>query len=611
MSYEETQDAEAGYLRKLLLIERRTNDKNNLIITEDRLQQAGRYHICSKACGPFRSLNTKQKFIFRDKRYEATGYVFMCPLSGRIHLCGLHKCLNAVTQASCSTIVCELTGLDLGVGITLARTRQDRDVFLIGNDITTRYVLSKKSEGVTESQMLKKLENTVEKIQECFDLNMQIVFGTNNNDDRFNPFEDEENGDSDIEKERKKSRNLSSSSSSSSSASSSSFKPKNSDINSFVEDLDARESEIIQDIIDRGEYDKIGDDLVDPANIYSITESSNGKSSPRSKVTQAKKSTQRTPSASSNQMVSKNPISLYDTGSKTYQELFEIANRREEDVLDITSRFPSLDVEVIKQKLIKRVVLRQSASNVWNVYAVTQNHLDEIESRVKKRTSRWRKTVIEYYKECEFKGELPNKLHIMNLYCLDVMIHYEGVFYGGNVPEINNKLRPHVILAMVKLWEKFEEVPAVLSSGITFDACCAALLNSIKTGLKIDVYLLTRDPKPKIWGNLTLVQQTKAVSKTITFIEPYDNLVLRDTDHVRRSFMNDKKKKARVVKKPIGGKPVYSNRQRVSSGGKTKNFSQIIPSLKNLNIILDIIVENATTITELEKFSLTSILSKN
>lgn len=590
MSYEETQDAEAGYLRTLLLIERRTNDKNNLVITEDRLQQAGRYHVCSNYCGPFKSLNTKQNFIFREKKYKATGYVFMCPVSGRIHLCGLHKCLNPVTQTSCSTITCALTGLDLGVGITLARTRKDRDVFLVGNEVVTRYVLSKKNEGVTESQALKRLENTAEKIQESFDLNMQRLFNTVDNDEESSLFEDEEIDGFNTEKRKKGSLQASSSSSSSSKTS--------------YDDLDARESQIIQNIIDREDYTK-DDDVVDPSNVYFFPEN-NTKKPPRSR-----KTIQKPPTAPPGQFVTSNPISLYDTDSKTYQELIELANRREEDVIDITSRFPFLDVEVIKQKLIKRVSLRQTASNVWNVYAVTQNHLDEIEHRVKRKTSRWRKTIIEYYKECEFKGERPNKLHIMNLYCLDVLIHYEGVFYGGNVPEINDRLKFHVIFAMTKLWEKFEEIPAVISSGVTFDACCAALLNSIKTGLKVDVYLLPRDLKPKIWGNLTLIQQTKTVSKTITFIEPYNNLVLRDTDHVRRSFMNDKKRKTRIIKKPIGGKPVYSNRQRVSSGGKTKNFSQIIPSLKNLNIILDIIVENAPTIEALEKFSLASILSKN
>jgi hypothetical protein len=82
---------------------------------------------------------------------------------------------------------------------------------------------------------------------------------------------------------------------------------------------------------------------------------------------------------------------------------------------------------------------------------------------------------------------------------------------------------------------------------------------------------------------------------------------LKETDHVRKDITEDKKRKAGKPSRPIGGKMVYASRQRVSSGGKTNNLSQLIPSMKNLYAILDIVVENAPTIQVLEGYCLTNI----
>lgn len=586
MSGDDLQNAEAGYLRRLLLIERQRQSTNNLIITEDRLLRAVRFHICSKACGPFKSLRTGERFLYQEKYWKASGYVFICPGSGKIHLCGINACTHAITSTTCSVIVCNLTGLDLGVGQTLARSRLDRDVFIIGNDIVTTYVFSKKSEGLSESQMNKRIANTVDQIQEAFEANNQKLLSSLASDNGLNPFEEEEKSETIAEEPKFRNGRLDKVS-------------KKDDFGISMEEIAAKESEFLQGI---------GDPYIDNEAISLSSLIDDDDKNPKRKRAQAKKTVEKTVPSSSSQRFSITPISLFETTSTVYQELLSIANGKEEDVVDITRRFPFLDVNVIKAKLSRRVFLRSSASSVWDVYATTQSHLEAVESRIRKLTTTWRIFLSEYYQECASKGELPNKLHIMNIYCLDVLPHYEGVFYGGDVPAINEKLRPYIVSCMVKLWEKFEEVPAVLSQQISFDTCCAALLNCMKTGLKIDVYLLGNNPKPMIWGNLTITQQNKAVSKTIVFIEPHEMLTLRDTDHVRRGFTADKKKNAGKAIRPIGGKPVYSNRQRASSGGKTKNFSQIIPSLKNLNAILDIVVGNASTIQELESYSLSSIL---
>lgn len=590
ISLEDIQNAEVNYLKKLLLIEKQSI--NDLIKTPEYLLKVARFHTCTRACGPFKSLKKGERFYFDNRYWIASGFVFLCPKSGKVHLCGLDACIHAITSSTCSTITCTLTNLDLGVGETLARTRNDRDVFIAGNVLVSSYVLSNKTEGVTESQMTKRIGNTVDKIQEAFESNNHRILSSIMNDDPSSSSFDNE------EDEPKKS----------SLTESSKFRinqrdngTKKNDFSISMEEIAAKEYEFMQ---------SMGDDTycdTETVSMSSMTED-NEDIVPKRKRSQAKKTVQRTVPTASSQRFSITPISIFDTSSSVYQDLLTLANKREEDVLDITRRFPFLDISTIRTKIQRRVLLRNSATSVWDVYAVTQSHLDTVEAGVRKATIAWREFVMEYYKECELKEVLPDKLHIIKIYKLDVLSKYEGVFYGGNVAEINDKARPHIINYMIKMWERFEEIPSMIVSKIPFDMCCTALLHYMKTGWKVDVYLLRNDPKPKICGNMTISQQSKAVSKTIMFIEPHVNLILKDVDHVRRGMTADKKKKLGKVVRPIGGKPVYSSRQRASSGGKAKNFSQIIPSSKNLNTVLEIVIDSVSSVQELEKYSLSYIL---
>lgn len=588
MNFDDIQNAEARYLKKLLLIEKQ-RDLNDPINTEARLLQLARFHPCSGACAPFKSLKKGERFYLDSKNWYASGLVFICPKSGKIHLCGIEACVRAKTTSTCSSITCELTGLDLGVGETLARTRQDRDVFVAGNVIISSYVLSNKTEGVTESQMTRQISNTVDKIQEAFESNNHRVLSSIHQEGSSSVENEEADGKKPLEIEDFRSRVNRSEST------------KKNDFGISMEEIAAKDYEYLQ---------SIGDDIqcqVESVPLSSLIDDPKDHVQKR-KRSQAKKTVQKSIPTASSQRFNITPVSLFETSSSVYQELLTIANKREEDVSDITRRFPILDINAIKAKIQRRVFLRNSATSVWDVYAVTQSHLDAIEKNIRKATSIWRELMIEYYKECEDREVIPDKLHIIKIYRLDVLSKYEGVFYGGNVAEINDKARPFVINWMIKMWERFEEIPAMTALKISFESCCTALLHYIKTGWKVDVYLLKNDPKPKICGNMTIAQQSRAISKTIVFIDPHPNLILKDVDHVRRGMTADKKKKVGKVIRPIGGKPVYSNRQRAFAGGKTKNFSQIIPSSKDLNTVLEAVIEHASSIQELEKYSLSHIL---
>jgi hypothetical protein len=593
-SKHEIQNAEAGYLRKMLVMEKqkKTSESNDLINSEQRLIQVARFHTCNQSCGPFKSLKPSQKFMYQSKQWTATGFVFICPSYGKIHVCGIDDCLFSKTSMNCSNIVCSLTGMDLGVGITLARTRKDQDLYAVGNELVTSYVWSRKSEGVTESQGIKKIENTVDAIQEAYESNAHRFLSHLSELDALHTLEtDPSSLTQQVEEEDGKNGKKRKTQESNPKASSTTHVS--------LAELEEQEPDFLQGVVPENDTTSyfVPEDECDEEK----------ESKTRRKRSQAKKTIDKTIPTASSQRFSLTPVSMLETTSTLYQELLQISGGRESDVLDITTRFPFSSMESIKQKLISRCNLRKSANIVWDVYVVTQAHLDIIEERVRKATKIWRKFVISYYQKCKEERRLPDKLHITNIYRLDVLVHYEGVFYGGDVPLINKSMRNYIIDSMVKLWEKFEEMPGVLTKQITFESCCAALLNSMRGGLKIEVYLLGNDPKPMIWGNLSIAQQRKAIARTITFIEPHPNLILKETDHVRKDIIEDKKKRAGNPTRPIGGKTIYASRQRGSSGGKTNNLSQIIPSLKNLYTVLDAVVGGAPTIQVLESYCLVKI----
>jgi predicted RNA-binding Zn-ribbon protein involved in translation (DUF1610 family) len=585
----ETQKAESGYLRKLLLIQR-----TDLIKSEEKLAQVARFHTCHSSCAPFKNLKPQERFIYQNKTWSATGYVFVCPNYGKIHICGIDDCRYKQTAMNCSNIVCSLTGLDLGVGVTLARTRLDQDLYDVGGDLVSSYIWSRKTEGVTETQAIKKIENTVDQIQEAYESNAHKVLSHLNSLESLPTVEEEtlssskQDTNTGWRNEKKRPRE----------------EPSSGAKAISLAEMEEQEPDFLQGAL-TSEMNE-----TDVSSFIPLS-SSNSEEKIKRKRSQAKKTIDKTVPTAESQRFSLSPISLLETTSTLFQELLQASGGKESDVIDITTRFPFIDIEAVKKKLISRNNLRRSANLVWDVYAVTKSHLDLIETRVKKATAKWRKFVIDYYQKCGTKGELPDKIHIMNIFKLDVLVHYEGVYYGGDVPEINRKIRPYIIDSMVKLWEKFEETPGVLEKQIPFDACCAALLNSMNVGLKIEVYLLGNNPKPMIWGNMTIPQQRKAVAHTITFINPHPTLILKETDHVRKDIIEEKKKRVGKVSRPIGGKMVYASRQRASSGGKTNNLSQIIPSMKNLYAILDVVVENAQTIQALEKYCLSKLQNNN
>ena len=89
-------------------------------------------HECTLSCR-MTSLDPRQYFKYEGRTYMATGYVFVCQRTTKIHLCGADYCTYA--RLSQEGLVCTLTGMFLAQELSLARTRFDKDIRVAGNEV--------------------------------------------------------------------------------------------------------------------------------------------------------------------------------------------------------------------------------------------------------------------------------------------------------------------------------------------------------------------------------------------------------------------------------------------------------------------------------------------
>ena len=89
-------------------------------------------HKCTRSCH-LRSLDPRQPFSYHGDTYAATGFVFVCQRTTKIHMCGADYCEYATLMED--GVVCTLTGLFLAQELSLARTRFDPDVRVAGREV--------------------------------------------------------------------------------------------------------------------------------------------------------------------------------------------------------------------------------------------------------------------------------------------------------------------------------------------------------------------------------------------------------------------------------------------------------------------------------------------
>lgn len=501
MTEDQRQTAEAKYLQQSLGTTKPLTAREELI---------ARSEACTATCN-FVNLQQGQLFIYEGEKWRATGDIFVCKKTKKVHMCGL-RCTYIVIIPPSFNSTCSLTGNEIAQAMCLARNRSDRRVLEVGLDIICDYVPSRKEDGVTESQALKSAAELYDNLEGDFESNAnRVLASTLGTLEYYHP----PSASSTVSKKH-------------------------------------------------GRYEDGDDEKDDEA--Y-----------------------KRTPSDRS--------------------RLLHAAMNNDVLMLEMMRKYRTHNTDYIEEKIIERLELKRHASRIWEYRAMRNVHIRHMEINVKKATLEWLKCVDAYYKECIKSKQMIDKLHVLTMFTHFVWGEFEGMFYGMDIDALNQQSRTYYIDCLVKTWEKYQEAPIVAKGTIQFVMCATAILTAFHTGFFINVFFTAKDPKPKIWGNLTFSEQKHATSIKLAFIDPHPNLILTPFDVIKEMEESGPAQDIELVLPDADKKPVFSKMRGNSRKGPNKH-AQIVPNLKKFNNVVEDIVQHCPTIEVLREFCLSSIYPK-
>lgn len=291
-----------------------------------------------------------------------------------------------------------------------------------------------------------------------------------------------------------------------------------------------------------------------------------------------------------------------------YEMLLKRANNNDVDVQRVRERFPRMTTAELCEQIDQRVARRHCAEAVWRVHAISTKYREIQHKKAEEDTAVWEKDSIEYINKCKSMGEPADLLHIMRLWLVYVRNSYRGVYVGGDIEETNRKNSVYYIECMLRLWEKYDNLPIIRDRRVTFSQCCTALLKSLQEGLTITVWFVGTDPKPRRSGSLTELERSRSSKTSIEMIRAHSDLKLVPREVIRA--VNNKEKGASTGIKTgrcrfISGKLAFTNRQRADQTKKRQKdaYSHDIPPQKHLCNIMDEIVNQSKDIDELMSYA--------
>ncbi len=291
-----------------------------------------------------------------------------------------------------------------------------------------------------------------------------------------------------------------------------------------------------------------------------------------------------------------------------YETLLKRANNNDVDVRRVIERFPRMTTAELCEQIDQRVARRACAEAVWKVHAISAKYREIQHKKAEADTMVWMKDSKEYIDKCRSMGEEPDLLHIMRLWLIYVRNSYRGVYVGGDIEETNRKNSVYYIECMLRLWEKYDNLPIVRERRVTFSQCCTALLKSLQEGLTITVWFVGTDPKPRRSGSLTELARSRSTMTSVQMIRAHPDLKLVPREVIR--VVNNKEKSVSTAAKTgrcrfISGKLAFTNRQRTDQTKKRQKdaYSHDIPPQKHLCNIMDEIVNKSKDIDELMSYA--------
>src|SRR3989338_167645 len=521
-------EAEVAYLRNLVDNDYRKKTGRNFAMDTETM---ARNHACTSSCAySFKNLNPNDFFRHDRSTWRATGNVYVCSTSKRVHLCGLN-CTLARIIGSASSLVCPLTCQEVARGECYARTRTDTHVFRIGTHTVSDYVPSKSSEGITEGKAMASLAQQAADLNDQFDGNAErIILRQLLAEERARIYPDEDED----------------------------TRMKTLEIPPALTTPSKHTPDPSSSLGSLGTFGSFG---VEGGEGEEDTEGATPDISILLKAAQ------------------NNDVLMYDTVRK----------------------HPTLSTQALVDKIADRIECRSHAAKVWEQHAMNSLHVRHIQLALRRATAEWFKAITLYYKNCIAQGDAVDKLHVMRLFCVYVLPSCEGLYCNADVPELNSRSRTYYIDCLARLWEKYQEVPAVAASPYKFKVCATAMLATLHTGLCIDVFFKPGDAQPRIWGDLTITEQLAVRSVKVTLIDAHPNLILAPAE-VLRDIENGVEGEDVVLEFPTG-KKINIPKTR----GNNRRNCQSNTDRKPFNHVLEEIIRACPTIDALEAFKLSSI----
>lgn len=123
-------DAEANHLRNVA-IGMKESDKNKLLCAQLEMDMVADRHHCDAGC-VFINLRPNEEFMYRGVRWLATGCVYVCKRTAKPHTCGDY-CNDSEVMSRGEGLVCRVRGVHLCQEYSLARSRLDPDIRVVGS----------------------------------------------------------------------------------------------------------------------------------------------------------------------------------------------------------------------------------------------------------------------------------------------------------------------------------------------------------------------------------------------------------------------------------------------------------------------------------------------
>lgn len=287
-------------------------------------------------------------------------------------------------------------------------------------------------------------------------------------------------------------------------------------------------------------------------------------------------------------------------------------------------RHKEIDFEIIKDYFLERVKNRAIAERVFETEVLSDEHEKKQKQLILDAHRNFINHANEYLSGCLQKGHQGNLLVLLRLFMQLEFPVYNGVYYGADPSTIKRKLKSQVVDIILYMWEKVCTLNSVHHHNIQFRMYALGML-TIMSGSADDypdgmvVYLKIDDegkPYRVVEERLEDVDLSRFSVVRVEFIPRIPSLVLAKGTIVQQQKKSQTRKRSAVAafssSNSLFGGEVNSACRRGTKNNKVSTRDRAngrMPALKIMPLIYNDIIANATSIGDLDKYCVRTVLA--